>query len=197
MNKIASELEKLLEAAAREEALHQFLYKHSYLLAEFGYGVKKVFSKPSFGSDFKADFAMVGWGNYECWTFVEIKKSTDKLFTKEGLPSKQLNKAISQINNWWIWMYDHGGRAGDFHGDLVGEQTALIVIGRRRSLSKTDLRRLKQFNATQLAGKLNVITFDAILDYAKSLNFSDIQRLEEKCRSLNEFKSVKDFRNRI
>jgi len=167
MNRIYSEFENLLSKNPKEEVLHKYIYNHSYLISNLGYGVKLVFSKPSFGSNFRADFALVGWGNYSCWTFVEIERNTHKLFTKEGLPSQALNRAINQINLWWIWLYDHGEYASSEFYKMEGENTAAIVIGRRNSMSQIDIRRLQHLNASQLGGKLKIVTYDALLDNIK------------------------------
>jgi len=193
VNKTYTELSDLLSRDPPEEILHQYLYAHTYLLTDLGYGVKLVFSKPSFGSDFRADFALAGWGNYTCWTFVEIERSSDPLFTKEGLVAQPLNRAIQQINSWWIWLYDYNEYASaEFH-KLSGENTAAIVIGRRSSLSPTDLRRLEQLNATQLGGKLRIVTYDALLDSIKDLSNSDLKQLQRKHQRLTQFRSIKEW----
>jgi hypothetical protein len=107
MNKIYQEFQKLIDSKPLEEEVHQFIASHSYLLRDLGYGVKRIFSKPMFGSDFKADFALAGWGNYIVWMFVEIEAPHNKLFTKQGLIANGLNKAIEQVNSWWRWMDDY------------------------------------------------------------------------------------------
>lgn len=194
MNNVLKEFEKILKSEGHEEQLQKFLYENSFILAEFGYGVKKIFPKPSFGSEFKADFALVGWGNYECWTFVEIEKSSHKLFTKEGLPTQALNRAIKQVNDWWIWLYDYGEYAKDHYKDISGDKNALIVIGRRSSLNESDIKRLQSLNSIQLGGKLKIVTYDALLDYTRSLSDTEISFLKEKTKKFNEFKTPKEFR---
>lgn len=193
MNKVYAELSDLLSKDPSEEALHQYIYTHAYLLTDLGYGVKLVFSKPSLGSNFRADFALAGWGNYTCWTFVEIERSTHRLFTKEGLIAQPLNRAIQQINSWWIWLYDYSEYAPTEFHDLSGENSAAVVIGRRSSLSSTDLRRLQQLNATQLGGKLKVVTYDALLDSIKDLSNRDLKQLERKHQRLTQFRSIKEW----
>lgn len=186
MNKIYDSLLTILESKPHEEDIHQFLIKHPYIIANLGFGVKRIFSKPNFGKDFIADFALAGWGNYLCWTFVEIERSDHKLFTKEGLIAQPLNRAIAQINSWWIWLHDHSEYASKEFYRFSGEYTAAIVIGRRSSLSNVDIRRLEQLNQTQLSGKLKIITYDVLLDYAK-----DNQAYKQ--RDYMKFKSIKEW----
>jgi len=197
MNLLANTFEKLIDEDVNEEDLHQFLFSHSYLLAEFGFGTKLIFSKPPFGSNFKADFALLGWGNYYYWTFVELERASYKLFTKEGLPTNALNKAIEQINSWWIWMYDYNDYAIDEFPDLSGDKTALIIIGRRSHLSEIDKKRLKFLNSSQLAGKLKIITYDTILDLIKSYSDTDIDYLNSKHKKLIKFKNLRDYKKSI
>jgi len=193
MNRIFSEFKELLGRPCSEEEIHQYIKNHSYLISNLGYGVKLIFSKPSFGSNFKADFALVGWGNYYCWTFVEIERNSHKLFTKEGLPSQTLNRAINQINSWWIWLYDHGEYASSEFYKIEGENTAAIVIGRRNSMTQTDIRRLQHLNASQLGGKLKIVTYDALLDNIKGYRDEEIEFLESKYEKMTRFKNIKEW----
>jgi len=193
MNRIYSEFENLLSKNHKEEVLHKYIYTHSYLISNLGYGVKLVFSKPSFGSNFRADFAIVGWGNYYCWTFVEIERNTHKLFTKEGLPSQALNRAMNQLNSWWIWLYDYGEYASSEFYKISGENTAAIVIGRRNSMSQIDIRRLQHLNASQLGGKLKIVTYDVLLDNIRSYSNEEIKFLESKHEKMTRFKNIKEW----
>jgi len=194
VNSVADDLRHLLDSDPAEEEVHQFLASHSYLLRDLGFGVKRVFSKPAFGSDFKADFALAGWGNYIVWTFVELEAPHHKLFTKEGIIAKGLNKAIEQINSWWVWMYDYSEYAGDYYHDLSGDKTAAIVIGRRESLSESDTKRLKQLNATQLSGRLRIVTYDALLDQAEAMSQEEVESMQAVHERLTEFHSTREWR---
>jgi len=98
-NSIRNDFLELLNRNPREEDIHQFIVRNPILIAGLRFGAKRIFSKPNFGSDFKADFAMAGWGNYISWTFVEIERADYKLFTKEGLIAQPLNRAIAQVNS--------------------------------------------------------------------------------------------------
>lgn len=193
LNKVYSEFQKLLNQKCSEEELHQYIKNHSYLISDLGYGVKLIFSKPVFGSNFKADFALVGWGNYYCWTFIEIEKSTDKLFTQEGLLSQALNRAIKQINSWWIWLYDYGEYAKSEFFDLSGDKTAVIIIGRRDSMSKNEVKMLQLLNATQLSGKLKIVTYDALLDNIEQCSDKDLDSLNSKHEKMTRFNNTKEW----
>ena len=190
MNSVYTDFRELLESEPIEEMLHQFLASHTFVLRDLGYGVKRVFSKPAFGSDFKADFALAGWGNYLVWTFVEIEASHHKLFTKNGLLSQGLNKAIEQVNSWWVWMYDYAEYAKDHFDALSGDKTAAIVIGRRKSLNETDTKRLQHLNATQLGGRLRIMTYDSLLDHVEPLSQNKIDDLAEVHSRLTEYPTV-------
>lgn len=198
MNRVTREFSRLLDREPLEEELHRFLFRHTYLLSGLGAMGRNplVFSKPSFGSNFKADFALTGFGNYQVWTFVEIERSAHRLFTREGLPSQALSKAIAQVNSWWIWSHDYNEYAGAEFPKLTGDFDAVIVIGRRTSLSPLDVRRLQHLNATQLAGKLRVLTYDVLLDRIRDTPQADLSRLAAEHRKMTRYGTIREWQAR-
>lgn len=100
---------KVLSKAKKEEDLQLFLSKNpKFLLGVIGSGGDTDFAfitKPPIGSKYKADFITlkIGQGGGVI-NFVEIEKIDAKLYTKQGTPSKDLQKAISQVTNWKEWI---------------------------------------------------------------------------------------------
>jgi len=185
-NEIISEFINLLDSNPKEEQVHQFIVRYPFIIAGLGSGVKLLFSKPKLGSDFVADFALAGWGNYISWTFVEIERPEHRLFTKEGLNAQGLNRAIAQINSWWIWLYDHSEYASKEFYKLGGDYSAAIVIGRRATLSDREKRILQQLNQTQLGGRLKIVTYDTIIDLA-------VDNIVHLNRDYMKYKSIKEW----
>ncbi|WP_075207436.1 Shedu anti-phage system protein SduA domain-containing protein [Archangium violaceum] len=173
MNQFCRDFENLLKKSPPEEALHQFVVKHPVLLEEFGGPL--YISKPSLGRDYTADFAVRTVGNGIFWTFIELERSSHPLFTRQGLPSKALNTAIMQINQWFSWLRDH---ASPGYGVFDGERSGVVVIGKRDRLSALDLRRLRSFNETHIS--VRVVTWDTLIDPFKSMSDSLMKAKERE-----------------
>lgn len=63
-----------------------------------------------FGSKYRADFVVAmsysfGWEV----NFIEIEPPNDMVITKQGLPSNKMNSAISQINDWKLYVEQNPG----------------------------------------------------------------------------------------
>jgi hypothetical protein len=188
------EIEELLATGAGEDKLHRFLLSHPYLLTNLGFGVKRIFSKPRLGGDYVPDFALLGWGNYNVWTFVELERASHRLFTREGLMTRALHAAIKQVSDWWRFLEDYREYATRDFPDLSGDRTAAIVIGRRGSLSGAEVRRLQQLNDCQLGGKLRVVTWDWLLDHVRSLSERQVTTFEaEASSSLLRYRTLGDM----
>jgi Shedu protein SduA, C-terminal len=102
---LADTLEEILKKSGGERIAYQFLKKNpgivlwsfhkiggnsQYVLADFPIGIR-----------YRADFVIPleysgGWEVY----LVELEPVSDRVITKDGRPSKRLNSAISQVNDW-------------------------------------------------------------------------------------------------
>lgn len=192
----ADEFEAALDSAADEAPLQRYLSKHAWILGGLG-GFKHVFDKVRVGPRHVTDFATVVWGNYETWTLIELESPRTRLFTKAGVYSKQLNTAIRQVRDWTIWLRDFGELDGEEISPLHGQDVrAVIVIGRRKSLSRADRRRLIDINRTGPGDLLTIVTYDVLLDFAREQDEAALKVLTEKLVAARQLATVKAFRDR-
>jgi hypothetical protein len=162
---------EILDSAKDERPVQQYLQAHPQLLCCFlrsGHG-EWVIPQLRFGSQYVADF-LVGCGNSGgfIWDLIELESPKARLLIKDGQPSKQLRKAVSQIEDWRRWLgrnIDYAQRPPCRGGlgleDLSPRESATIVIGRRTNVTEkfNDIRRTwkEQSNIT-------VTTYDGLLE---------------------------------
>jgi len=60
-------------------------------------------------------------------------------------------------------------------------------------MTQTDIRRLQHLNASQLGGKLKIVTYDALLDNIKGYRDEEIEFLESKYEKMTRFKNIKEW----
>jgi len=107
---ILAEWENVLGNAKNEQDIQNFLERHPSLLPGlFDYhngplhGI--VVSKFPFGADYVSDFAFVSRHSMALqFTFLEIEDPKKRIFTKNGLFTKEFNHARQQIADWKIWV---------------------------------------------------------------------------------------------
>lgn len=167
-------LAKLLDRSTPEEHVHQFLANNAFFLLQTPiYGHYLVVSKPKLGERLIPDFGLFGSCNGPWWTFVELEKPSDNVFTRSGDPSAALTHAIRQIKDWRSWISENIAYFkecfGAEHG-FLGCQTPyvnmMIVIGRRSALNRENFKLLQQFNLDRY---VTVVTYDYFLDCRKFL----------------------------
>jgi hypothetical protein len=100
---------ELLARSPGEEDLQQFLEKNPGFITGLLGGPDNadlaVLMKPPIGSGFRADFCVLqAHQGGAVAHLVEIESSHERLFTKEGRPSKRLSGAMTQIEDWRIWI---------------------------------------------------------------------------------------------
>lgn len=101
---LKEEILKIL-AYNSERKIAKFLCKHPQIVLwsfiSTGGHSKYVLHEFPLGSKFKADF-VIPFSFSGAWEvhFVELKSPDAIIITKNGTPSKLLNSAISQINDW-------------------------------------------------------------------------------------------------
>lgn len=148
-----------------EAALQRCLTQYPVL---FGLQYRAVVPKYRLGKDFEMDYALEQLGGFvDC---VELEPSNLRLYTRAGNPTKELVHAEQQVLDWLEWLEANSRLARD---DFPGLMRPLgqVVIGRRHSLVKADLTRLRRRNAAW-RGSLAVLTYDDLLD--RGLHMLDV-----------------------
>ena len=103
------EIAALLASDCREEELQVFLENQpKFLLSLFGIGDDGNLAflvKPPVGSTYKADFAIIEYGQGGCYIWlVELERANANLFTEKGTPARDLQNALGQITDWKQWI---------------------------------------------------------------------------------------------
>src|SRR5439155_7568658 len=102
------------------------------------------------------------------YLLVELEKASHQLFREDGRPREQLVHAIDQVIDWRRYIEDNHDtvqRELGLHGISVNPR-ALVVIGRRASLTADSARRLVAMeNATP---RLRILTYDDVLTSARA-----------------------------
>ncbi len=107
---VLSKWEKLISENHKEHVYHQFLKDHAGLFFDNDNSYLAI-SKLKLGSELETDFILLsdGFSNGNHFELIEIEKPSSQLFTKEGLPSKDLNSSMQQIRDWKRWLIDNKG----------------------------------------------------------------------------------------
>lgn len=92
-----------------EEELQQFLETYPQFLTGlcgWGYDSPLAFLvKPSVGTAYKADFAVLAYGQGGCGIYlIEIKRSIEALYNRSGEQAEKLREAVRQIEDRNIWL---------------------------------------------------------------------------------------------
>jgi hypothetical protein len=178
--------ERCLNEAKCEEDVQKFLTENPLLAKqafEDGSMALDIVPKFKLGQDFVTDFVMLGMRSFNSMyhvVMVELESPLDKPFTKDGLFSQHLNKAIQQVQDWSDWLNNKFETfCADFPDKLTrhkgtdlrnalrrAKYTYKIVIGRHRDYTTEDrFRRGSLFLTTQ--GRIEIMSFDRLLDIAK------------------------------
>ncbi|MCX7011508.1 MAG: DUF4263 domain-containing protein [Candidatus Sumerlaeota bacterium] len=94
---------------AKERDVHAFLKQYPYVLIHLfngAWNLYRIFPEFRLGADFRADFVIISAGSGSWYGhFIELKGPQDAPYTKAGLPTRQLNWAIGQTNDWleFVW----------------------------------------------------------------------------------------------
>lgn len=128
MESHVTEIESILSGGTGERAIHAYLKRHPRLVAEAfcpHCATARVVSEFELGNEFRADF-LAGIPMSGGWfiSLIELEPVDSLLFTKAGVPSKSLNRAMMQILDW--------RRFEDRRKDYLVEQIA-------RAFRKSDL----------------------------------------------------------
>lgn len=165
--------ESALETATDERPLQRFFEDHPSVLAgELRANCRWVLPQADLGGRYVPDFltARLDSGGMQ-WTLVELESPTAQLFTRDGLPRKELRKGLSQIQDWRNWLTanrDLARRARSDHGlGLIGMDhlaSGIVIIGRRQHRSPTDQERLKSLIVRE---RVLIRSYDWLLEEAR------------------------------
>lgn len=196
---LQQEFEKILDETRGEGQISSFLARNPNIIrwavCKTGGHSTYVLKEFPFGSKYKADFVvpMSYSGMWEV-NLIELEPHDDKVITREGLPSKRLNKAISQIKDWkdyiaknplefrsdlsnWcikkdlLGLFNNKKTPTNYTGDLLNSPDTTIFynyhifIGNRENIDSEKRRRMNQ-----LRDNIDIFTYGRILDMAKNLD---------------------------
>lgn len=163
-----------LVVASDERPLQRFLEDHPGLLAQqLGALCRWVLPQVNLGGRFIPDFMVARMDSAGVhWTLVELESPTAQLFTRDGLPRRELRKGLSQIQDWRDWLsanQDFARKSRAEHGlGLVGvnhRASGLVIIGRRESRSSGDRERLDSLIFRE---RVLIRSYDWLLEEARS-----------------------------
>jgi hypothetical protein len=140
-------LAKLLTNEPREEELQQFLEAYpQFLTGLCGWGYDSPLSflvKPSVGIAYKADFAVLSYGQGGCGIYlIEIKRSVEDLYTKSGEQAEKLREAVRQIEDRNMWL-KRGSNIQTFMTDMLDYAKSLPPYPERSANQSFRLRSSK------------------------------------------------------
>ena len=135
------------------------------------------------GSNYRADFIVItGQSNSYDVTIVELKRPSASLYTKEGIISRDLNIACTEVDNYRRWINDN---REEFKRNLAQEIKkkdpsfddsfdwtrrfhicSKIVIGRRQKLTREF--RDKNFDLEEKG--VSIVSYDRLIDAEKRLS---------------------------
>jgi hypothetical protein len=198
---ISSKLESILNSGKGEREVAAFLAKYPNILrwtvCITGGHSTWVLKEYPLSSKYKIDYAVVTCysGKWEIHP-IELEPHDDQVITKAGVPSKRLNGAIAQINDWkeyiaqnstpfrqelseWCIRKDILGESKSIKTPVNGTNQYLkspdtyleinyyIVIGNRKNISEEQRRRMNQI---QFSSGLEMFTYGRFIDVARNFD---------------------------
>lgn len=190
------EWNELLQTQHREEAFHQFLAKNAGLFFLDNQLRFICLSKIRLGADHVIDFAVAVEGHSRglSWNLVEIELPTSPPYTKEGIPSARLSRAIQQIQDWKRWIQDNRREARKLFptiGTRIDREpnfSFTIIIGNRTNSFKF----LEKRNELAQTLDIEIRSFDYFTSALSERWFGDLaasglyEQEELELRVLNE-----------
>jgi Domain of unknown function (DUF4263) len=174
----------------KEQTLHAFLARHAQIAFADHFAFAAAISKLRLGADLVTDFVCVydNWSNGIRYKLVEIEKPDTAPFTKEGICSSGLSRAIQQVLSWKDWLEEHVTEKRRLLPSFFYDYSARsvfefeIIIGTRSNSERWLDRRLA---LAQSLG-ISIRSFDSItprLGY--SLKFDDYSNIGDETHNLN------------
>ncbi|MGD0353564.1 MAG: Shedu anti-phage system protein SduA domain-containing protein [Dehalococcoidia bacterium] len=193
---LQDELRALLDNSIEEPPLQVFLQQHpEILMRTFGQGAQYSVVLPKFrlAEDFIPDFVMIGRRSGSAGTswdvdLIEIEPSAVRglLFTKKYLARGHLRVAMSQVDDWKIWMekyeqtifvpkaFEQLKAIGawddhpEFYTPTIGTHQHMIVwyriiIGRRNDFDDRG-NEYRNLILKESRNRVEIVTWDRLLD---------------------------------
>lgn len=166
-------LGKVIASADSERPVQIFLQTKPALLVRHlsgGHG-RWVIPQQRFGSQYVADFLIADAHSFgRDWYVVELESPTAQMFKKSGDASATLQKAISQIQRWRVWLknnldYAKRPRGNDGLGlvDIRPDLAGYVIVGRRADI-RGDTHELRR--QIMQENNIEIHTYDWLLDAA-------------------------------
>lgn len=161
---LLQEYKRLLDTEPdKEEILQKYLTDHPELLCPASTAIWPKLAIGAHVTDFVFKEVL---GDY---LLVELEKSTDPLFLKNGDRSKELKHAQDQISEWKRYIADNLStvRTELNLTDISSNPRSLIVIGRLKYLNATNRRILQTIEND--SPKNRIITYDDLYENTKAI----------------------------
>lgn len=161
---LLQEYKRLLDTEPdKEEILQKYLTDHPELLCPASTAIRPKLAIGAHVTDFVFKEVL---GDY---LLVELEKSTDPLFLKNGDRSKELKHAQDQISEWKRYIADNLStvRTELNLTDISSNPRSLIVIGRSKYLNATNRRILQTIEND--SPKNRIITYDDLYENTKAI----------------------------
>lgn len=170
INKLCLDWEKLIDENKNERYYHNFLSEHAgFFFSDWNSNL--AISKLKMGSELECDFVVVkdGYSEGTMYEFIEIEKPGSRLFTKDGIPSKDFNTSMQQIRNWRRWLIENKSYFKKFlptvNTKILSDTKVAfkIIIGRRNEGMNLEKR-----NQIADENNIQIRSFDSLTDKLKS-----------------------------
>lgn len=165
---------KAIDSATNEQDIQAFLEKNPlFLIQHFGGGGGRwVIPKKRLGAEYITDFVVGDKYSFGFeWQALELESPKARMFNKNGDPSRYLNHAIRQIQDWRAWLkrnIDYASRPEDQKGlgltEINGNVQGLIIIGRRTYVNPSTNERRRQMCEDL---NIQIHTYDYMVDVAQ------------------------------
>lgn len=153
----------LLQDAAREEELQDYIRRNPILLSPFSHP-KSIYPKYPLGKDYRTDFVIENSQPTPfSHTFVEIEPASEPLFLKgkkETDLTARANHAIGQLMDWRIWVRDNIAYVRR-HLPNLDQCNYVLLMGRSVGLTDSGRRKLAEANSEH--SWRQILTYDDIV----------------------------------
>lgn len=206
MEPLAARFETELDIALNERKIQPFLKEHPILVRNtfnvWAWNHAEALPEFALGAEGKVDFLVLS-ADSGSWhaVFVELKSPKARFFTKNGVPGKDLNLALSQLDKRerWVRRYENvfRGALSDhlqkidaparcsnaaihqkasteiLDPRVVIDFSYVAVLGRRNELTEDD-----RYRRTSIRERKTVATYDRLLDVAKKIDRAESELAE-------------------
>jgi hypothetical protein len=108
MKSLEAKLSEILNSKLGERAVHEFLKEHNNLVMmafNRAWNFHRCVPEFKLGGEYRSDFLILSAhsGHWHA-IFIELKDFNVRLYNKNGSPTRSLQKAQGQINDWKDWI---------------------------------------------------------------------------------------------